>query len=138
MEIVPILPYHLKMKTIQFLDEECSIKVDHYRASKNPAIFLFSNSGPVGTASVDLPDYNLKRGEILIKDYSENQGVAQAIQNAGLAQEIARTRAGHAVNGVSVMKITDPELLEACYPKEKTVPTKRVKKIKKEQGPDMA
>lgn len=110
------------MKTVNFLGEECTLSIQHYQGTKAPAIQLFAIDGPMAKATVNLTEPPPK-GCIFIKDYSENQGMAQAFQKANLGEEIARTSSGYAENGVSIFRITDPELLKACYPSKKTKKT---------------
>lgn len=107
------------MKTVKFLGEDCTLDVLSYANNRVPAIRLFCEEGPMATATVNLPDSKPEHGYLYIKDCGGNEGMADAFTNAGLAEEHNRINAGMHHMGVSVMKITDPELLAACYP-EKT------------------
>jgi hypothetical protein len=39
---------------------------------------------PVATASVNIPEERIKKDQIFIKDYSENEGMAKALIDAGI------------------------------------------------------
>ena len=51
-----------------------------------PAILLVdaNDESPIATASVNLPDINLAEGLIAIKDYAENEGMLNALMDAGI------------------------------------------------------
>jgi hypothetical protein len=46
------------------------------------------------TASVNLPNHPLLEDEVAIKDYSENEGIADALAKAGIIKIIARANNG--------------------------------------------
>lgn len=45
---------------------------------------------PVMVATVNLPEVPLQEGEIIIKNYSENEGVLEFLQTNGLVGEVLR------------------------------------------------
>jgi len=45
---------------------------------------------PVMVATVNIPEVPLNEGEIIIKDYSENEGVLDFLQQNGLVGEVLR------------------------------------------------
>lgn len=51
---------------------------------------------PVAMMTVNLPDVSLAPDEILIKDYSENQGVLKTLYRAGLVEPLATVSCGYA------------------------------------------
>lgn len=123
------------MKTVKFLGEDCTLEVDHYQASGSPAIQLYCEEGPMARATVNLPNETPAPGEIFVKDYGENNGMAQAFEETGMVKLVRRTNSGFATNGVAVMKITDPKLLKACYPKmELEKPSQKEKSPEPEMG----
>ena len=51
-----------------------------------PVIQLYDNEDeqPFMTASVNIPTYPLEEGEVIIKNYSENEGILDALIEAGV------------------------------------------------------
>ena len=45
---------------------------------------------PYGTATVNIPDIPLKSSEVLIKNYSENAGMFEALERAGIVRYAGR------------------------------------------------
>ena len=41
---------------------------------------------PIAMATVNLPEVELADGEVFIKDYSENEGMLEALENAGVVK----------------------------------------------------
>jgi len=78
---------------MKFKQWDCDIKYSHYMENKQIAILLKdSNDGsPVATASVCLPDYNFKKNETAIKDYSENEGMVKCLVDAGIIELTGET-----------------------------------------------
>lgn len=51
---------------------------------------------PACTATVNLPDEDLEADEVIIKSYSENQGLYEEMLKAGhIGPELRRVRCGH-------------------------------------------
>ena len=59
-----------------------------YHYGGNVAIQLVDerDGQPVATATVN-PEYTMKDGYVCIKDYSENEGMLEALMNAGIVSE---------------------------------------------------
>lgn len=107
------------MKTIEFFNEICTLEIQHYANDKNPAIQIYDQQGcPMAHATVNLPNVIPNTGQLFIKDYAENSGMAKAFFQAKLAIEVSRMDVGRDDKGISVMKIIDPELWAACYPQQ--------------------
>jgi hypothetical protein len=80
------------MKTIRFLNEDCRLVRDTYKANDGVALLLVCEDGsPMATATVCLPEYQLEVGEIVIKDYGENAGMLDALVKAGVVSDTGRT-----------------------------------------------
>lgn len=63
------------------------LQVSHYTANNSPALLISDLNGePLLTASVCL-DIAPKPGNIIIKDWSENEGICQALISANLISE---------------------------------------------------
>lgn len=65
------LQYGNKRTALEFIDEE--------------------DSSPVLVATVNIPDEYLNPGEIIIKNWSENEGVLEYLQSKGIVSEVIRT-----------------------------------------------
>lgn len=70
-------------------DEEVTIQFGQY-SNGEPAIQIFSETeGPIATATVNLESYGIHPapGHVLIKEYSENEGMVDALITAGIITE---------------------------------------------------
>lgn len=78
--------------TVQFAACRCTALLRSY-ANGRPAVVLVhsSDQSPVACATVNLPDVALAADEILVKDYSENQGILAALVAAGIVITTGRT-----------------------------------------------
>ena len=76
-------------KQIVFKDWTCEARYRFYYNSR-VAIQLYGaeNGEPIATATVNLPELPLKEGQCFIKNYSENEGMVNALVAAGLVEEI--------------------------------------------------
>ena len=75
-------------KLVRFKEWICEMKFGRYHGNDRIAIELIChNTGePIATATVNVPNIPLKENEVIIKDYSENQGMFQALFNAGVVK----------------------------------------------------
>lgn len=81
---------------LTFKKYKCSIKLGQY-SNHRLAIQLVSSvsdlsqdiylGSPIATATLNIPEYNLKDNEIIIKDYSENQGMLDVLIKNGLVYD---------------------------------------------------
>jgi hypothetical protein len=104
--------------TVQFHKWTCNVGVAHYgngrlalqltSAVEDLDDDLFIGT-PIATATINLPHDALADNEVFIKDYSENEGMHQALFAAGYVSEITR-RVNSGYISVPVAKKT--ELLE--------------------------
>lgn len=68
-----------------------------YQNNDRVAICLLRDGHPLCTASVNVPDYPLLLDCVIIKDYSENEGILQdLIDNNIVSQPVDTTPVGHA------------------------------------------
>lgn len=44
----------------------------------------------IATATVNIPEEKIEPDEIIVKDYSENQGMLQALKDAGIVTSVVR------------------------------------------------
>lgn len=74
-------------KKVLFLGEQCSVQIDKYAGNGRPAIQLICADGePMTVATVNIPDCPVPSGYVLIKDYSENRGIYQALLDADVIE----------------------------------------------------
>ena len=93
-----------------YIDEPVVIVIDKYTNNGRPAISLFATDGePIARVTVNIPDAPLGKREILIKDYSENEGILNWMVASGLVEDTGKViPAGHAV--VNIVRMT-PKLI---------------------------
>lgn len=85
------------MQQVFFVEWACNVELLEYPNGR-PAIQLYAEDGePVATATVNVPHYPLGEGEVLIKDYAENEGMLACLTEAGIVEPTGETiRVGHA------------------------------------------
>ena len=92
---------------ITFKKWKCEIKTAKYMNGNNAIQFIEAGTGePILTASVNPPHIILADDEIAIKDYSENEGVAECLKY----HEIIGTQVSNIVSGwvnIPVYKLTE-------------------------------
>jgi hypothetical protein len=49
------------------------------------------DNSPIATASINLPDIELEKDEVIIKDYSENEGILQVLLDAGILEKTGKS-----------------------------------------------
>ncbi len=75
---------NITLGVVRFQDWRCTARLQKY-ADGRPAIALVADDGsPVATATVNVPDIQLDPDEVVIKDWSENQGMLEALIDAGI------------------------------------------------------
>lgn len=100
---------------IKFQQWDCILEMGGYSNNGRIALELIDERDGefVATATVNIPEANLPWDELLIKDYSENEGMLDCLVNAGLV-----TRTGKSVQTgfvtCPIAKITD-KLKEFCF-----------------------
>lgn len=72
--------------TVQFRGHACKVLVHRYATTGNLMLQLMNMDGtiPMATATINLPGHKLPDTHVLIKDYSENTGMVQALEDAGV------------------------------------------------------
>jgi len=77
---------------ITFAGFQCRLKFHRYADSMRLAIQLIDvvDYSPVAMATVNMPEVPLQDGQVIIKDYSENQGMLSALQLAGIVEPTGR------------------------------------------------
>lgn len=81
-------PYRIK---IRYFDGIVNIKCAKYGNGRVGLQLMAANSGePVAVATVNIPSEELSDGEVIIKDYSENEGVLAFLQGEGIVGDVIR------------------------------------------------
>lgn len=82
-------------KLVNFMGYSCRVIVSRYTYGNTPCLNLIStlDGSPVATATVNLIDYNLQPPEncCFIKNYSENQGILEALTSAEIVKPLGQT-----------------------------------------------
>jgi hypothetical protein len=81
--------------TVHFAGLECDVYKTIYQNGGATALFLDDarDRSPVATATVNVPEANhiLDSGTALIKDYSECEGMMDALESAGIVRDTGET-----------------------------------------------
>ena len=65
---------------VTFNEFTCTVRVGYYSNGRKALQLLNVDGGtPVAVATINLPDTPLQLGEVIIKDYSENEGMVEAL-----------------------------------------------------------
>lgn len=78
------------MTAVKFREWECTLQISRYENGR-PRLSLVDEEGPVATCTVNMPDVPLRRNQVLIKDWSENEGMAAALEAAGVIKPTGQT-----------------------------------------------
>lgn len=62
----------------------------HKYANGRVALILMDNEGQVTIATVNLPEHDLQPGEVIIKSYSENEGMLDFLTNNNIVSATGR------------------------------------------------
>jgi hypothetical protein len=98
---------------VHFNGYDCQLNFGQYRNGAKAITLVSSKDGsPVAVATVNIEDYPLEDDEILVKDYSENEGMHQALLNANIVHTIPSGTTSTGYVEVSCLRLTQ-EALEA-------------------------
>ena len=77
------------MIKVKFKEWNCYLEFDKYLSTDNNAIHLKEEETDeyIATASVNLSGIRLEKDEVMIKDYSENEGMLKTLVNAKIIGE---------------------------------------------------
>lgn len=113
-----------ELPKVNFAGEKCTMQFLQYQ-NKRTAIQLWSESGPMARATVNLEGAEPAKDHIFVKNYSENEGMAQALVEAGLGEIVAD-------GDFTYMKVTHPAALAKMA--EMAGPTPAMQAAKAEQA----
>lgn len=93
--------------TVEFAGYRCKVVKREYQNNGRLALELVdADDGlPVARATVNIPDVELNPGEVVIKNYAENEGLLEVLVAAGIVRLTGRTvelRPGLAVSVCAV------------------------------------
>jgi hypothetical protein len=73
---------------IKFQDWNCLLEFGEYQNNGRTAITLIdeSDGSPITTATINLPNVSLNDDEVIIKDYSENEGILNILLINGVVE----------------------------------------------------
>lgn len=75
------------MTEVQFKDWRCRVQKGRYTNGRTALQLVDADDGePVATATVNLPEVELAPDEVLVKSYSENTGMLEALEEAGIVR----------------------------------------------------
>lgn len=93
---------------VQFKQWSCIAKGEHYSNGRKAIELIDSEDGsPIARATVNLPNDILDDNHVFIKNYSENEGMEDALINAGIIKgsPVYQTNSGHVQ--VNVFELTE-------------------------------
>lgn len=80
------------MKTVSFLGYTCRADFGRYPNGRPALVLKDAVTGElVAKASVNVPDYEVPAGHVLVKDWNENHGVLGALVRGGIVEDTGRT-----------------------------------------------
>lgn len=73
---------------IKFQDWNCLLEFGEYQNNGRTAITLIdeNDGSPITTATINLPNVSLNDDEVIIKDYSENEGILNILLINGVVE----------------------------------------------------
>jgi len=79
--------------TVNVSGIDCVIQLGRYRDNGRLALILLEKEtrDEMTVATVNMPEIFLQSGEILLKNWSENQGILEALQEAGVVEPTGLT-----------------------------------------------
>lgn len=85
----------MEQKTVKFRDWNCVVVKREYDNGR-PALQLIDaeDGSPIARATVNLPDVELGPNQVIVKSYSENEGMLEALVAADVALPVRMIRTG--------------------------------------------
>lgn len=79
------------MDTIKFKEWNCIIEYKKYKNNRT-AIALVDEISfePIAVATINVPNVPLKDNEVIIKDYSENEGLLDVLVKANIVKKLGK------------------------------------------------
>jgi len=96
----PVMDHEIPNVRVHWREWTCSIHAFRYASTGNVGLQLYEKGIPMATASINPSSTSTGMGvilpddEVMIKDYTENEGIAAALQEAGIIARASMTRPG--------------------------------------------
>lgn len=74
-------------KKVRFYGENCGVYIGRYANGQTLLTLSCEDCLPMATASVSIPEYSHGCGRVFIKNWSENQGILEALVEAGIVED---------------------------------------------------
>ena len=109
----------IEKKSLRVFDSPCKVEASLY-GNGRIALQLLTNDSeddpnftvPLARPTLNLPDAAIGKNRVFIKNYSENQGIADELERGGVAKKTGRNfTQGDYDAEIVEMEITDPEIL---------------------------
>lgn len=72
-------------KEIKFNEWNCTLNYSTYSNKRTAIELIDAEDGmPIAMATVNIPDASIESDEVIIKNWSENEGIREALQVAGI------------------------------------------------------
>lgn len=68
---------------VKFLGEECSVEFRKYQNGRTALELICEDGSPMAVATVNIPEVPINEHHVFVKDWSENEGMAKALTDAG-------------------------------------------------------
>ena len=87
-----------RFNTVRFLRWDCRVELRRYRNGHRSIHLVDKETDePIACATLNIPWYPLDEDAVIIKDYSENQGMMDALREAGIIEPMGiQVSAGYA------------------------------------------
>ncbi len=77
---------------VQFKQWLCDLSIGRYANGRMGFDLFDAQEGdPVAKCTINLPDHDLAQDEVAIKNYSENEGMLESLQQAGVVGPVLRS-----------------------------------------------
>lgn len=89
----------MKQRSVYFLDVKCDVVKLRYQNSRTALELVIAEDDedrelykgePMATATVNMPQVALENNEVIIKDYSENEGMLETLVKAGIVEDTGK------------------------------------------------
>ena len=81
----------MRLPTVRFRNQDCPIEQLYYGNDRTALKLLCEDGSPMAVATVNPPDDDLPEGHVFIKNWSENEGMLDALVVAGVVEPTGRT-----------------------------------------------
>lgn len=98
-----------QLPRVEFQGVVCTLYLQRYENRRLCIRLIDSDDTPYACATVNVPEAELARDEVLVKNWSENRGILAALLKAGVVKDTGRTvTTGHAK--ANVVRLMDDVL----------------------------